>query len=93
MEVKENEKIQVEWLCHMKGIGIVICLDSFTATYVKNLAATFRFRRAFWPVKNHKYFKKHKLNNEFQSFFLFNILLPEIHSDIKMLYNLVNINM
>ena len=31
MELKENEKIQVEWLCHMKGIGIVICLDSFTA--------------------------------------------------------------
>ena len=26
MELKENEKIQVEWLCHMKGIGIVICL-------------------------------------------------------------------
>ena len=65
MELKENEKIQVEWLCHMKGIGIVICLDSFTATYVKNLAATFRFRRAFWPGKNHKCFKKRKLHMEY----------------------------
>ena len=49
-------------------------------------------RAVVWPGKNHKYFKKHKLNNEFQSFFLFNILLPEIHSDIKMLYNFVNKN-
>ena len=50
-------------------------------------------RVVVWPGKNHKYFKKRKLNNEFQSFFLFNILLPEIHSDIKMLYNFVNSNM
>ena len=50
-------------------------------------------RAVVWPGKNHKYFKKRKLNNEFQSFFLFNILLPEIHSDIKMLYNFVNSNM
>ena len=42
-------------------------------------------RAVVWPGKNHKYFKKCKLNNEFQSFFLFNILLPKIHSDIKML--------
>ena len=52
-----------------------------------------RVRAVVWPGKNHKYFKKRKLNNEFQSFFLFNILLPEIHSDIKMLYNFVNSNM
>ena len=29
MESKENEKIQVEWLCHMKGIGIVICKGEY----------------------------------------------------------------
>ena len=50
-------------------------------------------RGGVWPGKNYKYFKKRKLNNEFQSFFLINILLPEIHSDIKMLYNFVNSNM
>ena len=49
-----------------------------------------KIRAVIWPGKNHKYFKKRKLNNEFQFFFLFNILLPEIHSDIKMLYNFVN---
>ena len=49
-------------------------------------------RAVVWSGKNHKYLKKRKLNNEFQFFFLFNILLPEIHSDIKMLYNFVNSN-
>ena len=43
IDAEENEKIQIEWLCHLKGIGIVICLDSFTAAYVKKLAATFSF--------------------------------------------------
>lgn len=43
IEAEENEKIQIEWLCHLKEIGIVICLDSFTAAYVKKLAATFSF--------------------------------------------------
>ena len=46
-------------------------------------------RGGVWPGKNHKYFKKHKLDIEFQIFFLFNILLQKIHSDIKMLYNFV----
>ena len=41
IDAEENEKIKIEWLCHMKGIGIVICLDSFTAAFVKKLAATF----------------------------------------------------
>ena len=50
-------------------------------------------RGGFQACKNYKYFKKHKLNIEFQSFFLFDILLPEIHFDIKMLYNFVNSNM
>ena len=44
-------------------------------------------RRSVWPGKNHKYFKKRKLDIEFQIFFLFNILLQKIHFDIKMLYN------
>ena len=43
IEAEENDKILIEWLCHMKGIGIVICQDSFTAAYIKNLAATFKF--------------------------------------------------
>ena len=50
-------------------------------------------REVVWPGKNHKYFKKRKLEIEFQSFFLFNILLHKIHSDIKMLYYFVNNNM
>ena len=47
-------------------------------------------RDSVWPGKNHKYFKKCKLDIEFQIFFLFDILLQKIHSDIKMLYNFVN---
>ena len=47
-------------------------------------------RAVVWPGKNHKYFKKHKLNIEFQSFFLFNILFQTIHSNIKKLYKFVN---
>ena len=43
IDAEENEKIQIEWLCLLKGIGIVICLDSFTSAYVKKLAATFSF--------------------------------------------------
>ena len=46
-------------------------------------------RGGVWPGKNHKYFKKRKLNLEFQIFLLFNILLQKIHFDIKMLYNFV----
>ena len=45
------------------------------------------------PVKIKKYFKKRKLNIEYQSSFLFNILLQKIHSDFKMLYNFVIIDM
>ena len=37
IDAEENEKIKIEWLCHSKGIGIVICLDSFTAAFVKKL--------------------------------------------------------
>ena len=50
-------------------------------------------RGSVWHGKNHKYFKKHKLNIVFQIFFLFNILVQKIHSDIKMLYNYVINNM
>ena len=49
-------------------------------------------RGGVWPGKNHKYFKKHKLNIVFQ-IFLFNILVQKFHSDIKMLYNYVINNM
>ena len=52
-----------------------------------------RHRGGVWPGKNHQYFKKHKLNIVFKIFFLFNILVQKIHSDIKMLYNYVIINM
>ena len=47
-------------------------------------------RGGVWPCKNHKYVKKRKLDVEFQIFFLFDILLQKIHSDIKVLYNFVN---
>ena len=50
-------------------------------------------RGGVWPGKNHKYFKKRTLDIDFQIFFLFDILLQKIHSDIKMLYNFVNNNM
>ena len=42
--------------------------------------------------KNHKYFKKRKLNIEFQIFFPFNILFQKSYFDIKMLHNIVNKN-
>ena len=50
-------------------------------------------RGGVWPGKNYKYFKKCKLDIEFQIFLFFNILLQEINSDIKMLYNFVINNM
>ena len=46
-------------------------------------------RSGVWPGKNHKYFKKHKLNIEFQIFFPFNILLQNSYFDVKMLHNIV----
>ena len=50
-------------------------------------------RGGVWPGKNHKYFKRRKLDIEFQIFFLFSIFFQKIHSDIKMLYNFVINNM
>ena len=52
----------------------------------------FQIRAVVWPGKNHKYFKKHRLNIEFQIFFPFNILLQKSYFDIKMLHNIVNKN-
>ena len=49
-------------------------------------------RGEYQPGKNHKYFKKRKLNIEFQIFFSFNILLQKSYFDIKMLHNIVNKN-
>ena len=64
-------------------------LPSFFALFHSLLSqlSSFLFlpRAVVWPGKNHKYLRKRKLNNEFQCFLFFNILLPEIHSDIKML--------
>ena len=45
------------------------------------------------PGKNYKYFKRRKLDIEFQIFFLLSILLQKIHFDIKMLYDFVINNM
>ena len=52
----------------------------------------FKCRGGVWPGKNHKYFKKRKLNIEFQIFFSFNISLQKSYFDIKMLQNIVNKN-
>ena len=49
-------------------------------------------RGSVWHGENHKYFKKRKLNIEFQFFFPFNIVLLKSYFDIKMLYNIVNKN-
>ena len=49
-------------------------------------------RAVVWTGKNNKYFKKRKSDIDFQSFFLFEVLLKKVHSDIKMLYNFINNN-
>ena len=57
-----------------KSLGEQICPGWYTSI---------SDRGGVWPSKNHKYFKKLKLDIEFQIFFLFSILLQKIHIDIN----------
>ena len=68
-EIKlSNEFYPILWLCTWGGFKYVFVRQ----WVVKWLAWS---RGGVWPGKNHKYFKKRKLNIEFQIFFLFNSLL------------------
>ena len=85
-EIKlSNEFYPILWLCTWGGFKYVFVRQ----WVVKWLAWS---RGGVWPGKNHKYFKKRKLNIEFQIFFPFNILLLKSYFDIKMLHNIVNKN-
>ena len=91
----------VIWILVGKRVGVCSLTLTSDLTWPKNqvnLSWTIWLRSKLtrggvWPGKNLKYFKKRKLKIEFQSFFLFNILLQNIQFDIKMLYNFANNNM
>ena len=43
MSTEENDRICIEWLYHLNGMGVITCLDSHSAAFIQKLAASFRF--------------------------------------------------
>ena len=41
LSLEENGRIKIEWLCHLKEVGVLICKDRFTSRWVKALATSF----------------------------------------------------